>query len=184
MADSKYKIRGMIILHGPIDSGKTTTLHKIIRLLKMSNIHTAGSLQKKVFINDESIGYDACLIPGHITFPLARLNYHPGWCKFGKYYFSDEAFAKCAGHLEERRSAKVIIIDEIGPFELEGGGHYKFLHDILINSEFILVVTCRDEILDSVVRLFDSLQIKIYTFDIKKNSDQPACICDFILNLL
>ncbi len=174
----------MIVLHGPIDSGKTSALYKITRLLQMSNIHAAGSLQKKVFINDESIGYDACLIPGYITFPLARLNYHPGWRKFGKYYFSDEAFAKCAGHLAERRSAKVIIIDEIGPLELDGGGHYKFLHDILINSEFILLVTCRDEILDSVVRLFDSFQVKIYLFDIKKNSYPPVRICDFILSLI
>ncbi|MBN2551207.1 MAG: hypothetical protein JXB06_00495 [Spirochaetales bacterium] len=128
--------RRLTIVTGPIDSGKT----RWCRRLAAGHPGCAGLLLAKIFRQGKRIGYDAVRLPLSETIPFARLagNEPPGWRvggRVGRFLFSAEGLQ--AGNswlIEAAGGAGPIIVDEIGPLELEGGGLSAGLRAVLASE--------------------------------------------------
>ena len=128
--------RRLTIVTGPIDSGKTGWC----RQLAAEQPDCAGLLLAKIFRQGKRIGYDAVRLPLFQTIPFARLagSEPPGWRtggRVGQFLFSAQGLQ--AGNswlLESAGGAGPIIVDEIGPLELEGGGLSAGLRAVLASE--------------------------------------------------
>jgi nucleoside-triphosphatase THEP1 len=126
----------LIIVNGPIDSGKTCWCSE----LAAANPECAGVLLLKVFLRGERIGYDALNLSAGERIPFARIGGHesPGWIageRVGPFSISAAALQAANAWLIEAAAEPVdIIIDEIGPLELSGRGLSPGLRAVLASS--------------------------------------------------
>lgn len=85
-------------------------------------------------------GYNALDLKSGTSVPFARLKLHlpPGWEekeRFGPFSFSKDGFEKAKGWIENGISSDSLVIDEIGPMELEGIGFCDTLRNVLSIKE-------------------------------------------------
>jgi len=85
----------------------------------------------------------------------------------GKYYFYQQAFEKANDWLGDTRPFDVIIIDEVGPLEMRGGGFYELLTNLFQDYKGILVVAVRNEILEEFRIKFPHPETAIFTTNAK-----------------
>jgi nucleoside-triphosphatase THEP1 len=116
--------REIIIVTGLVDSGKTSWC----RELAAANPGCAGVLLLKVYLENERIGYDALHLPVGDCTPFARKGGQEplGWIaaeRVGPFSISSVGLKSAnAWLIEAAWQAQDIIIDEVGPLELGGGG--------------------------------------------------------------
>ena len=116
--------RELTIVTGPIDSGKTSWCRK----LAAANPGYAGILLLKVYLHGQRIGYDALRLPSGERIPFARVGGHEpaDWYagdRVGAFLISAAALKAADAWLSEAATQPAdVIIDEIGPLELGGGG--------------------------------------------------------------
>lgn len=121
------------ILTGPVRSGKTTALISILETVqKNGGILTPVTAGKRVFMNVEN---GAC-------FPMEATNEETAVFRVGRFCFSKAGFEKASAII---RSAVPVtgwlVIDEIGPLELNGEGFSDVLNGVLaLRKEKILLV--------------------------------------------
>ena len=86
----------------------------------------------------------------------------------GKYKFSFAAFAKAIDliYQNSRQNSGWLIIDEIGPLEIEGKGFNELLNELLEDEMFNmnLILVIRESILNDVLKHYrlDLHEIKIF----------------------
>ena len=161
-------VESLIILSGPINSGKTTAVLEILSGLHRSEIKAAGIISPKKFEGDKFCGYDAYFLQSGITMPLARIKPSPGWVKHWRFYFSPAAFRQSAEEMRRSKDADIIIVDEVGPLEIQGYGHREGLEKILAAGSAKLLLICRDESLSEIVNWVKPLVNRVQTFNLEQ----------------
>ena len=132
----------IILMAGPKFSGKSAFVERLLPALRENGFSLTGFFQRGVFDeNGFKAGYDLVSVDGAITVPLAR---RPG--PDSPWQFDETAFARAAQMLDE--SAEVIILDEIGPLELSGGGHAAVLESAL-SAEMAVLLVVREELTEN-----------------------------------
>ena len=132
----------ILILSGPVHSGKTTTIQDWTR--KQKNI--AGILTP--VINGERL-FES--VENGELFEMSAMPGDPEILSVGRFHFSTAGFKKAIGILEtavEGSKSEVIVIDEIGPLELlQLKGFYEILLKILRNkmNNFVLLLVVRSQ---------------------------------------
>ncbi|ORC33991.1 hypothetical protein B4O97_13975 [Marispirochaeta aestuarii] len=136
------------IVTGEIDAGKTRHLHE-----RGSRSGTAAWLSVKSFP-----GYDLLTLPGGRRIPLARptgTDAPRGWFPFRRFFFNPAAFAAAESCWAafEGSPPKELILDEVGPLELEGRGFAPLLR-IFLTAGSDLTVSVRPSLLEVVPDYF------------------------------
>jgi nucleoside-triphosphatase THEP1 len=123
-----------ILLVGPIASGKSRFLERLVGDLRGSGVNVAGFLQRGVFAPDgRKIGYDLVGLATGAVHPLARRS--PAG---DRWLFEETAFAAALDELPA--DAELTVIDELGHLELSGEGHAAAVERALASSTVLLVV--------------------------------------------
>jgi len=146
-------MKRLVIITSEINSGKTATLEKISNTLKAKNISVGGFLSIADYKQGEKDTYNLKNIATDEEVPLATqrrfyTNITIGKYYFGKYYFYQQAFEKANDWLTDTREFDVIIIDEVGPLEMRGGGFYELLTNLFQDFKGVFIVAVRTEILE------------------------------------
>lgn len=140
--------RQLTIVTGPIDSGKTGWCRK----LAAANPGYRGILLLKVYLHGERIGYDSLRLSTGERIPFARIvgreptGWHAG-DRVGPFSISAAAVKAADAWLSEAAAQTAgVIVDEIGPLELGGGGLATGLRAVLSSSlwQKLYVVIRRD----------------------------------------
>jgi nucleoside-triphosphatase THEP1 len=149
--------RQLIIVTGSVDSGKTSWC----RELAAANPGCAGVMLLKVYMKGERIGYDALRLPAGDRLPFARVEGHEpsGWIvaqRVGPFSISSAGLkAANAWLIEAARQPVDIIVDEVGPLELAGGGFDPGLRVVLASPlQRKLYVTIRSDCVQAVCDRF------------------------------
>jgi nucleoside-triphosphatase THEP1 len=134
MPDSK-----IILLTGPRFCGKSLFVENLLPVLLENGLSVTGFFQRGVFDGGgDKAGYDLVSVQNAESVPLAhRASPNSPW------EFNEQAFDRAAEMIED--GADVIILDEIGPLELSGGGHAKTLQNALV-AQSALVIVVREEL--------------------------------------
>jgi nucleoside-triphosphatase THEP1 len=136
----------LVVLSGEVDSGKTSWC----KSFSGQNKDSDGILLEKVYRAGIRIGYDARRIATGETVPFSRLmNFRPPeWQeaeRVGPFEVSAPGKEKANDWLVEAlfTGCRHLIVDEIGPLELRGGGLARALQRVLDESagkQVILVI--------------------------------------------
>ncbi len=147
------KKSNVIIIIGEIGSGKTSLIRKIVDRLKEESIYAGGIIAPAVFTDGIKTGYSIVDIATGKNMPLSQTNEIDGLARVGKYFFFREGidFGLAALSTERIRDKQIVLIDEIGAWELQGQGWAKSLNELIINYNIPLIITVRKSFLELVI---------------------------------
>jgi nucleoside-triphosphatase THEP1 len=147
------KKSNVIIITGEIGSGKTTLISGISSRLKESGIKTGGIIAPAVYEQENKTGYSIIDIGAGKKMQLSQITEIEGEPRVGKYFFKSEAldFGRNALSVERNLESRIVLIDEIGAWELQGQGWASSLNELIINCEMPLIITVRKSFLELVI---------------------------------
>jgi len=143
----------VIIIRGSEKTGKTTFLQQVVMQLKNHNIRTCGFTAPSVFENNQNTGYDLINLSTGERTVLSRIEGDDEMPVVGKFYFRPEGIA--AGNKilnpENLTDADVVIVDEVGPWELQNQGWAQSLSHLVKLFESPMIWVVRESIVDKVI---------------------------------
>ncbi len=137
----------IFIITGPMGSGKTTCVKKLIKLLRENNIHPCGILSEKVKKDDQITGYDLVNIETGGRKAFLRENGNCGPERIGKFEICRKGLAMGINILKNLTTVenRFIIIDEVGWLELQGKGWSECLDGLFATAKNHFLITVRDK---------------------------------------
>jgi nucleoside-triphosphatase THEP1 len=147
------KKSNVVLITGEIGSGKTTLISAISARLKASGLITGGILATAVYENETKTGYKIHDVATDKEMQLSHINDTAGLARVGRYFFIPEAieFGRDALSAERNRNSQIVLIDEIGAWELQGQGWAGSLNELIINCNMPLIITVRKSFLELVI---------------------------------
>lgn len=161
----------VFILTGDIDSGKSTFVKELTQLLKQKGLSLAGFYSEKLMQSTKLSGYDMIniktgeridflrtdsaensgLVENKNTDPICSHKHK------SRFMINAAAIQKGVLWLDHGNIAgtDLVVIDEIGKWELEGNAWARSLDQLLSKSENDLLLVVRDRFLDEVVSKWD-----------------------------
>jgi len=141
----------IFLVTGKINEGKTTYMHSLYQKIGEGD----GFICPKVFENGEFIRYDIQRLSNGETMPfiLPLKSVPADWDEaghYGKYSFSGRAIHFAEQIIDEMLEQKIepIIIDEIGPLEIENHEGFYRLMDRVIKANHDAFVAIRSSLVD------------------------------------
>jgi len=114
----------IFLVTGPVQAGKTTFLSSLVALLEKEHVSAGGFLCPGTFTSGLRSGFELRQAGSGTGFSLASQEKVEGWVPFRRFWFNPLAFDRGRQWIEQclEKRASVVVVDEVGPMELEGGG--------------------------------------------------------------
>ncbi len=112
----------LLVLTGPVHSGKTTFLRDAAARWKASGLDVGGFLSVLRPDNGCDQGYDLYDLNEGTSLPFLAHEGEPDWPSVGAWYVFPSTLQKARSILSRDSEADVLVVDEIGPLELGGEG--------------------------------------------------------------
>jgi len=142
----------IFIITGEKGAGKSTLLAAAAAALKDAGLTIGGTCAPGLWRNGERYGFDLVdLLTGKRT-ELCRRDGHAAWPAAGPFRFRPEGlqFGREALAIPYLKNAGLAAIDELGPWELDGGGWAPELNLLLNEERKVLLLVVRKELLEKV----------------------------------
>lgn len=170
-----------VVVTGPSGSGKTPTAEAVVSHLTDRGVSVAGFLQPAIVEEDEKIGF---LIRDAATSEVIELARRaaPGEGRHGtSFCFSDEGFELGSRALDRAGQGTVLVIDELGPVELRGGGHWPAVERALRTAELGgMVVVVRRTLVPALVEALDAADVVVVDLELT-DGDPIATVVDALM---
>ena len=166
------------ILTGPFGSGKTTACRQLADRARQRGLHCAGIVCPARFDGATKVGIDVFDVRTGECRPLAVADDQPSELRTTRYRFHAEAMAWGAAILDTACPCDVLIVDEIGPLELERGQGWVNALKILREGQFHLaVVVIRPGLVDAFRATVGDVPSSLFTLPFSQpGSRHPADI--------
>ncbi|NIM90903.1 MAG: DUF2478 domain-containing protein [Candidatus Aminicenantes bacterium] len=164
----------IFVLTGPVDSGKTTFLKKVIGKLEKQKVKMDGFLSEAIVKGQEKIGYDLVDLRDGRSVPFIRKSGLQSWQRIGPYFFIPESLSWAKKIILRSREADILVVDEIGPLELSGQGLWDALEHVIFQRLQKYLFVLRREILKDFLKMVGKTEVKI--IDIKKKDAFPRLL--------
>lgn len=166
--------RQIIIIAGPIRSGKTTYAGQIAEALKSDHTAPAGILSPRIMEGDETTGYDVVDLRTGRREPFLRLKNDHTENSIGRFEILEAGLQAGTEALVLLPDAEpdVVIIDETGRLELGGKGWAGSIDALRANSACHLVLTVRDTFTEEVIRHWKLRNVRV----VRPWQEEPAAV--------
>jgi len=156
----------ILIVHGPIGSGKSNRAQQVADRAKVNGYNVYGIISRRVMKGRETIGYDGFYPQTMEITPLVYRETEVSGDKWkplrGPFLYNEKSFQKAndnlteAAHLMDEKT--LVIVDEYGHLEARGFGLYPGLIKVVeaLQGGGKLLVLCRTDKIDNVLRLFQN----------------------------
>ncbi len=170
------------ILTGPVHSGKTILLKNILLPLEDQGLSIDGYLSEAVRKHGDTLGYDLYDLKKHRSFHFIRKKGQEDWESIGPFFFLPETLDLAKNIISRSAKARLCVVDEVGPLELDGKGVWPAIADAFRSSkgDFLLVV--RDTILKNFLARVEREDARVYF--IEQKNIQSILAESLISNLL
>jgi len=147
------KKSNVIIITGEIGSGKTSLISGIASRLKTTGIEIGGIIAPVVYKDGIKTGYNLIDLSTGLEMQLSQTGETEGMARVGKYLFIPKAveYGRNALSVENNQNSKIVLIDEIGAWELQGQGWATNLNELIIQCDMPLILTVRKSFLELVI---------------------------------
>jgi nucleoside-triphosphatase THEP1 len=155
---------GIVIITGPVHSGKTTLAKAIVSRLTSEKIKVAGFLSIAHFGEGICKGYDLLDIESPESIKLCDHDPVTGDLTIGPYHFSEEAILKGEKLLSPEYLAdkQLAVIDEIGRLELANKGWSSAIENISHQTSIPQLWIVRQNIVRKVIRRWNTGDVFIF----------------------
>ena len=170
----------ILILIGPVGSGKTTLLKRVAAGLKEQDVRFTGYLSERVMDGQKTRGYNLVDVRDGRTLSFLRREGGEGWPRAGPFFFVPDGLQAAWNIIRHTRAGELLIVDEVGPEELDGGGVWPALKNILFIPSFWGLCAVRETILDGFRMILGNRPFRV--FDLR-DSNAYQSIIDAVLRL-
>lgn len=137
-------------------SGKTTAANRLARQVRSKGFNVAGLLAPSVYKDSRLVGFGVVDLRGDRQIKMA--NRRTAEDEGGRWEFTKEGLklGKAALNPSAASSADLIIVDEFGPLELDGGGWRKEVDSLLASTDVPVMLVVRQELEGPVQKLYEN----------------------------
>jgi len=137
--------RMVIILSGEIAGGKTTCIMNVIKSLKDAGIKVRGVFAPRIVENGLTVGYDIVDILEGTRERFMRIDGIEGDDTVGRFSIFGPGLKLGLDALETMKISpeEVLIIDEVGPMELQGRGWAERISEIMNSNIHCVIMVVR-----------------------------------------
>lgn len=141
-----------IIVSGPVGSGKTRLIKKVVARLKREDKEPGGVLSPRLMNSGETVGYDVVNLANGDRRSFVRTN--PPGRKVGRFFLKPDALKFANRAISEAVGVRdPVFVDEVGRLELEDDGLAPSVKELL-SSKSQAVLLVRDEFVSDVREAF------------------------------
>ncbi|MGY4706467.1 nucleoside-triphosphatase [Candidatus Bipolaricaulota sp. J31] len=139
----------LLVIAGPVGAGKTRAAEALARYITARGHRVGGVVSPRTLRRGETVGYRVRDLATGEERPLCALT--PPGLRFGRFYFAREGleFAREA-IIRAAREAEFVVVDEVGPLELEGHGFAPGIVEARASGK-PLAITARPRLVDAVL---------------------------------
>ena len=138
----------LLILTGPVHSGKTSLLLDICAEVRRRGLPVDGYLSPAVWSEGGRSGYDLYILPDGPSLPFLRTGRERGRLRVGPYAVDPEGLERARRTIRTASGPAPLVVDEVGPLELGGEGVWPAVEEVLARRPERLVLVIRDTLLD------------------------------------
>jgi nucleoside-triphosphatase THEP1 len=172
----------IVLLTGDRGSGKTTACRKLQARAQASGLDCAGIVCPAVFQRGAKVGIDVEDVRTGERRQLASMDGRPARLRLGPFRFDEGSLAWGARQLEIACPCDVLIVDEIGPLEIERGEGWTNALDILAGAEYgLAVVVVRPSLLSGLRERLGSLVTAVVACSSPGSSEDPCSELEALL---
>jgi nucleoside-triphosphatase THEP1 len=141
----------IVLITGERGVGKTYLCQRVVDEARRRAYTCTGLLSPACFEGQEKVGISLVDVASGEERPLATADDVPGEARWGRYRFVDCTLEWGTRVLAEAGPCDLLVVDELGPLELEKGQGFVRALDVLVEGRFCLaLVVVRPELLDEV----------------------------------
>lgn len=155
----------VFIISGRQGGGKTTTLTKVVGLLVKEGVDVRGFLAPGEWDNDLRTAFFIEDIQSANQKLLCKNMDEEGFEKHGRFYFDPETIAFGEQLVIKAKPGDLLVIDEIGRFEMKGNVWSNLVQKSIEKSRNPLLITVRDEFVSEVVQHFQFVKPTVFNTD-------------------
>ncbi|HPW17917.1 MAG TPA: nucleoside-triphosphatase [Candidatus Aminicenantes bacterium] len=159
----------VLALTGPVHGGKTTFLERAWPGWAAAGLACAGFLSPAATDENGETGYDLLEVPALRRRPYLRRGGGARAARTGPYAFLPGALERARRILRHGGRAGLLIVDEVGPLELEGGGLWPALRGALRRPEGATLLVVRESVADGLAAAVAPL-VPVF-FDVRDPGD-------------
>lgn len=143
----------VFILTGPPQGGKTTHLRKILSFLVNRGYNLTGFITHGLMEEGIRTGFVLETIPTGECIHLCGTTPSPDTVRWRRFYFSNAGIEVGIRALSDNGPHRpdLTIVDEVGPFELQGGVWAPYLDKIVFVNPRPLLLVIRETLVDAVI---------------------------------
>lgn len=177
-------LRRIAVLSGPIGSGKTTTCRYLVELARQRGLDCAGVISPARFKGGVKVGIDALDVRTGQSRPLAEADDSPADLCTARYRFDADAMAWGVTILDTACPCDVLLVDELGPLELERGQGWVNALDVLRASQFTQgIVVVRPALLDAFARAVKGVPSQVFVLPLAPGMDLSSLLTMQVVTL-
>lgn len=166
---------------GPVQSGKTTFLTELVKELVNRGFHVGGFISHGSFDSGIRSGFVLQNIATGEVLSMASARENSRWIKYRRFWFNPEAFRAGREWIRASmmQSPQVMVIDEVGPMELEGSGWSSELDYLRSAALPVQLWSIREGILKEVMARWNipsGQEIRIETRNLEQALEQISAL--------
>ncbi len=153
------------IISGEQGEGKTTRLKEIVDLLQQAGIRVGGFIAEGTWKEGIRNSFSLLRIGDRSVFPLCQTEPKEGYIRLKRFWFNPKVIERGEEIIKTCLVEKtdVIVLDEIGIFELEGNVWHDAFLQLLETDNIHILISVRNSIKNSVIQTFKLKNYQIYT---------------------
>ena len=141
----------IFVLSGPVHGGKTTFLERSLARWAACGLPFGGYLSVAVTGASGATGYDLLELRTGCRHPYLRREGKPDAERIGPFFFVPETLELARSIIRDADPLEFLVVDEVGPLELLGGGLWPALREALSRPGMRCLLVARKEILEDFV---------------------------------
>lgn len=108
----------LIGLTGQSGAGKTKAFQTLIQAAENAGLSIFGFYSPAIFSDKEKTGMEVSLLPNKKTNILGTLQKQANWLQVGRWWMDPKVFELVKEHVKTFTGSDLLLIDEIGPAEI------------------------------------------------------------------
>lgn len=142
----------IVLLTGERETGKTHLCKRVVEEAQRRGFSCTGVLSPGLFESREKVGISLVDVASGEARPLATADEVRHGVRWGRYRFVPSSLAWGGGLLATATPCDLLVVDELGPLELETGQGLVKALDVLAQGGFYLaLVVVRPALLDDLL---------------------------------